>query len=249
MNCYHPISRLLKSLSLFMALTFIAVNSQAQNPFNLDTLQAGQLMLNLTTNETTTVEQDTLNVSMHFSAQGRDSTDLQAEVNRVIREARDILKDTDNIDYVIQQYNVYIIQDGRPNRNDPTWRAQQGIRMSSLNSEALLVMTARLQKAGLVASNMNFSLSSAKLEEVTRELMDTALRQLQSRADSAAATLGKSRADLVEVILNEGQNFFGGRPMMAMEMRAMDAAMPVPVAEPGESQVSVSINARALLSP
>jgi len=34
-----------------------------------------------------------------------------------------------------------------------------------------------------------------------------------------------------------------------MEMRAMDAAMPVPVAEPGESQVSVSINARALLSP
>jgi len=249
MNCYHPISRLLKSLSLFMALTFIAVNSQAQNPFNLDTLQAGQLMLNLTTNETTTVEQDTLNVSMHFSAQGRDSTDLQAEVNRVIREARDILKDTDNIDYVIQQYNVYIIQDGRPNRNDPTWRAQQGIRMSSLNSEALLVMTARLQKAGLVVSNMNFSLSSAKLEEVTRELMDTALRQLQSRADSAAATLGKSRADLVEVILNEGQNFFGGRPMMAMEMRAMDAAMPVPVAEPGESQVSVSINARALLSP
>jgi len=249
MNCYHPISRLLKSLSLFMALTFIAVNSQAQNPFNLDTLQAGQLMLNLTTNETTTVELDTLNVSMHFSAQGRDSTDLQAEVNRVIREARDILKDTDNIDYVIQQYNVYIIQDGRPNRNDPTWRAQQGIRMSSINSEALLVMTARLQKAGLVVSNMNFSLSSAKLEEVTRELMDTALRQLQSRADSAAATLGKSRADLVEVTLNEGQNFFGGRPMMAMEMRAMDAAMPVPVAEPGESQVSVSINARALLSP
>jgi predicted secreted protein len=236
-----------------LACLALAFPVLAQNQYNLNSLDPGQLILNLSATEQTNVEQDTLNVFMQYTAQGRDSTALQGEVNKALRNALDILKQTDNIDYAIQQYRVFMVQDGRPTRNDvnnPVWRAQQGVQMNSMNSEALLVVTARLQQAGLVINDMHYSLSSGKFEEVSDSLMNAALKKLQARADEAAATLGKGRADLVEVSLNGGQNFFGPRPMMAMDTRASGGeAMPVPVAEPGESQVNMTVSARALLSP
>jgi predicted secreted protein len=223
---------------------------QAQNTFDLDNLEPGQLILNLNATEQVSVEQDTLNVAMQFSVEGRDSTDLQNEVNQAIREARDILEGTDNIEYSIQQYNVYRVQPQGLSRNpaSSSWRAQQNIQMQSMSSEALLVVTARLQQAGLTVSNMNYSLSSDKYQQHADELLDAALLQLQVRADRVADTLGKDSAELVEVNINGSQNFFAGRVAMA-EFGTRNAAMAVPVAEPGETQVSVNVNARALLSP
>jgi predicted secreted protein len=163
-----------------------------------------------------------------------------------------ILEDTDNINYSIQQYHVYTMPTDRPTRNDvdnPVWRAQQGIQMQSMNSQALLVVTARLQEAGLTINNLYYSLSSERFESVSDSLVNDALLKLQARADEVAATLNKSGAELVEVSINGGQNFFGNRNFVTMESRAFDtAAMSVPVAEPGETQVSMSVSARALLS-
>ena len=238
---------------LFSALLSVLLFSlplRAQNTFDLGALEPGQLILNLNATEQVNVEQDTLNVSMQFSVEGRDSTDLQNEVNQAIREARDILEDTDNIEYSIRQYNVYRVQPQGVSRNPVSspWRAQQNIQMQSMNSEALLVVTARLQQSGLTVSNMNYSLSSDRYQQHADELLDAALLQLQVRADRVANTLGKDSAELVEVNINGSQNFFGGRVAMA-EFGTRNAAMAVPVAEPGETQVSVTVNARALLSP
>lgn len=237
-----------------LALSLLwSVSASAQNNFNLSELAEGELILNLNANEQVSVEQDTLNVSMQYSVQGRDSTALQNEVNQAIRQARNILEATDNIDYSIQQYHVYNIQPPRQTRNDinnPSWRAQQNIQMQSMNSEALLVVTARLQQAGLTVNNMNYSLSDGKYQEVADSLLDAALLKLQTRADRVASVLGKSEAALVEVNINGSQNFFGPRVAMA-EMRSLDssAAMAVPVAEPGSTQVNVTVSARAKLSP
>ena len=234
------------SAILFTLLATVQVN--AQNNFDLDDLDDGQLILNLNATEETSVDQDTLNVFMQYTAQGRDTVALQDEVNRVLREARDILDDTDNIDFSIQQYNVYPID--RNNTSSPTWRAQQGIQMQSMNSEALLVVTARLQDAGLTISNMNYSLSSERYEAVSDSLMAAALARLQARADEVARILDKDRAVLIEITLNGSQDF--GAPRFAMaEMRASvaSAGMSVPVAEPGRAQVTFTVNARALLSP
>jgi len=237
-----------------LALSLLwSVSASAQNNFNLSELAEGELILNLNANEQVSVEQDTLNVSMQYSVQGRDSTALQNEVNQAIRQARNILEATDNIDYSIQQYHVYNIQPPRQTRNDinnPSWRAQQNIQMQSMNSEALLVVTARLQQAGLTVNNMNYSLSDGKYQEVADSLLDAALLKLQTRADRVASVLGKSEAALVEVNINGSQNFFGPRVAMA-EMRSLDssAAMAVPVAEPGSTQVNITVSARAKLSP
>lgn len=218
-----------------------------QNTYDLDDLDDGQLILNLNATEQTSVEQDTLNVFMQYTAQGRDTVRLQDEVNQVVREARNILDDTDNIDFSIQQYHVYTID--RNNTDNPMWRAQQGIQMQSMNSEALLVVTARLQEAGLTIGNMNYSLSSARYEAVSDSLMAAALAKLQARANEVARILGKDSAELVEINLNGSQDF--GQPFFAMaEARSRDpVSMSVPVAEPGMTQVTFTVNARALLSP
>jgi len=218
----------------------------AQNQFNLNELQAGQLVLNLSATEQLSVDQDTLNVYIQYSAQGRNTSALQNEVNEAMREALEILDATNNIEYFTQQYHVYNMQ-GRNNQT-PTWRAQQSIQMSSINTEALLVVTARLQQQGLTVNSMNYSLSSEKYEEVSDSLMNAALQKLQARANEAASTLNKSNAALVEVSLNGGNNqlFRGARASMAMD--SMES-MAIPVAEPGTTQVSLTVSARALLSP
>ena len=143
--------------------------------------------------------------------------------------------------------HIYTIQTDHSARNS-VLRAQQGIQMTSMNSEALLVITARLQKIGLTVSNMYYSLSSERYEKVSDSLMNVTLLKLQARADKAATTLNKSRADLVEININGEQNFFGGRMAMASETRSMDSNMAAPVAEPGEPQVNITVSARALLS-
>jgi len=245
------INSLLSSIICILGLTLFTLPVSAQNTFDLDDLDEGELLLNLNATEQVNVEQDTLNISMQFTVQGRDSAVIQNEVNAVMRNARDILEKTDNIDFSIQQYHVYMIQQGQSRRDldNPAWRAQQGIQMHSLNSEALLVVTARLQEAGLTVSNMYYSLSRDRHEEISDSLLDAALAKLQARAERVAKTLGKDDAQLVEVTLNGSQPYFGERVMMA-EARSMDSmAMNVPVAQPGESQVSVTVNARALLSP
>jgi len=237
------------SLNYFLSLLVMMTCSSsllAQNQFNLNELKEGQLVLNLSATEQLSVDQDTLNVYMQYSAQGRNTTALQNEVNEAMREVLTILETTNNIEYSTQQYHVYNMQ-GRNNQN-PNWRAQQSIQMSSMNAEALLVVTARLQALGMTVSSMDYSLSSEKYEEVSDSLMNAALQKLQARANEAASTLNKSTAALVEVSLNGGNNqlFRGARASIAMD--SMES-MAIPVAEPGTTQVSLTVSARALLSP
>lgn len=247
MTCKTGYSAIPAITSLLLAL-LASVQAAAQNTYDLDTLADGQLILNLNATEQISVDQDTLNVFMQYTAQGRNTVALQDEVNRVLREARDILDDTDNIVFSIQQYNVYPIDRG--NTSSPTWRAQQSIQMQSMNSESLLVVTARLQDTGLTISNMNYSLSSERYEAVSDSLMAAALAKLQARADEVARLLDKDSARLIEINLNGSQDF--GTPMFGLsEMRlsAAAGAMSVPVAEPSRAQVTFTVNARALLSP
>jgi predicted secreted protein len=222
----------------------------AQNQFTLGTLQPGQLLLNLSATEQQEVAQDTLNTTLQFSVQGRDRTALQDEVNTAMRKALDILAAADKVEYSTTGYQVYVIEAGRPTRSDvenPVWRAQQGVALTGMDSDALLEVTGQLQASGLVITSQYYSLSPARYEEVSAALMQAALGKLQNRADAAAAGLGKSTAELVEVSLDGSPNFaFRERALASF---AMDAAMSPPVAEPGETQVSLTISARAVLSP
>ena len=125
--------------------------------------------------------------------------------------------------------------------------AQQEVALTSLDSDALLEVMGALQSAGLVVTSQYYSLSAQRYEEVAAELMQDALAKLQSRANEAAAGLGKGKAELIEVSLDGSPNFAFRERGTLMAMDA--AAMAPPVAVPGETQVSMTVSARALLSP
>jgi len=242
------------TLALWLCVSVITGASgaaNAQNNFDLDILAPGEILLNLSASEQREVEQDTLHASLYYAARGRDRAELQDEVNRVMAEVLQLLEDSD-LEYSTQQYYVHQVQTGRPTRaetENPLWRAQQGVQLTSGDSAALLDMAAELQGRGLTMSGLNYSLSPERREQVSDALLEAALQKLGDRARAAADTLGKSRAELIEVSINGSDNNVY-RPMSTMAMRS-EAAMDVatPVAEPGITTVTLSVSARAILSP
>lgn len=243
--------RLAQLMALAILLVTGASQATAQNQFTLGTLQPGQLLLNLSASEQEEVPQDTLNASLQFTVQGRDKAALQNDVNAAMQKALDILEGSDGVEYSTTLYQVYITEAGRATSRDienPVWRAQQGVALSSMDSDALLELMGELQAGGLEVTSQYYSLSPERYEEVADRLMLTALAKLQSRAEEAAAGLGKSGAALVEVSLDGSPNFpmFRERAAMAFDS---SAGMAPPVAAPGETQVSLTVSARAVLSP
>lgn len=242
--------RSLVTVAGLCSLLMISAPVAAQNNFDLDVLDQGEVMLNLSANEQTEVEQDTLHAHLYYSAQGRDRVALQDEVNRRMAEALEVLEASE-VEYSTQQYRVYQVQPGRPTRGDvdnPLWRAQQSVQLTSMDSTAVLDLVAELQALGLTMGGLNYSLSRERHEEVADSLMEAALARLQSRAEAAATALGKSTVEIVEVTMNN--NFGGGyfrSSNASLAMEAMDVA--TPVAEPGLTTVTFNVSARAILIP
>lgn len=235
---------------MLITLTGLPVAASAQNNFDLDILDPGEIMLNLDASEQIEVEQDTLHANLSYVVQGRDRVALQDEVNQVMAQVLEVLENS-NIEYATQQYHVYNIQPGRPSRGDtenPLWRGQQGVQLTSQDSDALLDLAGELQGMGLTMSGLNYSLSPERYEEVADSLMADVLEKLQNRATSVAQTLAKSSAEIIEVTINSSNNSFPRyQSTMAMSEAARDIA--TPVAEPGMTTVMLNVSARAILSP
>ena len=219
---------------------------------SLGELQPGQLMLNLNITEQREVEQDSLNASLEFVVQGRDRSEIQNELNTTMKKVLALLDAEEELSYQTSQYQVYIVETAKPNRTDitnPVWRARQGVSLNGKNTVTLLETTGQLQSLGLTLSSLYYDLSSARYEEVSAELLQAALAKLQSRSESVAQALGKAYAELVEVSMDGSPNFGGFRERGAVFAMEADSSMSSPVADPGETTVSVSVSARAVISP
>lgn len=223
----------------------------AQNQLSLGELQPGQLVLNLSATEQQEVAQDTLNATLDFAVQGRDQVALQNQVNTALKKALDTAKAVEGVHVQTGYYQVYQVQNepGVFSADNPVWRAQQSLQLDSLDSVALLALIGELQGTGLTVSNLYYSLSPARYEQVSAELTTQVLQTLQQRAENAGSALGKHSAALVEVSLDGNANVPATREVYAMAARAMDMKMETPSAEPGETTVSVTVSARAILSP
>ncbi len=240
--------------ALLLPLSLQSLPAQAQNQLSLGQLQAGQLALNLSLTEQTQADQDTLNASLQYVTQGRDRRELQDEVNRVMQTALERISKVDSVESSTTFYHVQIVQAGRPSRSDienPVYRAQQGVQLESKDSAALLELLGALQADGLTLNGLHYSLSEEAYERIAGELLQAALTKLQGRAEDAATALGKSKTDLVEVSMDGSPNFMAPQYRMAPMAMSAEAAMDyaAPVAEPGETTISVSVSARAVLSP
>jgi predicted secreted protein len=97
---------------------------------------------------------------------------------------------------------------------------------------------------------LQYSVSPELMEETQNSLLEAALTKLKTKAERTAKALGKASAELLNVNVDMGSPHYP-QPMMARAEMAMDsmagAKMAAPVAEPGETDITLTVNATALL--
>ena len=125
-----------------------------------------------------------------------------------------------------------------------SWTAQQTLELHGSDGPALLDLAGRLQQEGLAAASLDWQLSPALHRQTHEEATTAALKDLQARAASAAATLGLKVDHLRDVTLDTPE-FQPRRPfgMMAMAARAA----PLPQATAALEDVTADVSADVAL--
>lgn len=240
----NALSAVALASSAFM-LSALAPTARADGGLQLP--PTGHTVLNFSATERMSLPQDLLTASLRIEARGPDPRKVQADINTAMEKALATARKAAGVKVTTGGYQVY---EQRLERNLRMWQGQQTLQLESKNPAAVLELAGQLQSSGFAMSGLSYSLSPEKAESVRDELMVKALGSLKAKAALVARSLGKSGYDLVDV------NLGGDMPVVPM-YRAMRAEMamasadaaPPPSAEPGETEVAVSVSARALLKP
>ena len=241
-----------KLAALSTALIIFAaapVSAQAQTQDPIISLPEGQVILNISATERREVEQDLLVGTLSYIVTNREAAKVQNEINTVMAKALDEAKKAEEVKVNTGAYQVHETTDQRT--KETQWRGQQSLTVKSKNAENLLDLVQDLQDMGLTMNGLNYTLSPETAVEIQDSLMEDALKQLQERANRAAAALGKSGADLRDVNVNSSGIPY--QPQMRGNMAMMEASsaksMAAPVAAAGETTITLNVNARAILKP
>jgi predicted secreted protein len=243
---------------VFAGFTTQAVPAMAQEA---SLVKSGQTVLNISASERQNVQQDLLIASLRYETEGQDSAALQSKINTLITKALEAGKKYKDVQIATDHYYVYPYDPNQHAHPDPeekidnhekkpvVWRGSQGLNMKSKNSADLLKLLGELQAMGMQTNNLSYTLSPESFETVRDGLMESALTKLREKAERAAKALGKKEAELVEVNVDTAYPNYP-MPMMAraeMGMQAMDMKAAAPVASPGDSEITLTVSARAVL--
>lgn len=223
--------------------------AHAQDTPNILTLPKGEALLHISATERMEVAQDLLVASLRYETQNKNSGTVQNEINKAMKRALDLAKKHKEVKAETQQYTIH--KTTIPRTKEQIWRGNQGIQIKSTDSEKLLSLTSELQKIGFLTSGLNYTISPSRAAELQDTMMEAALAKLQTRASRGAKALGKSSAELIEVNVNSGHipspvSMYRG---VHMEMAAMHADAAPPVASAGETTLTLTVSAKALLKP
>lgn len=238
----------MRQICLYILTLFIAMPALAQTPDPLLSLPDGQVILNISATERKEVEQDLLVGTLSYVVTNRDAGVVQNEINTAMKKALQSTKKVKDVKVNTGAYRVHEITD--PRTKEKQWRGQQSLTLKSKDSEALLDLTGDLQELGLTMNGLSYTLSPETAVSVQDSLMEDALKQLQTRANRAAKALGKSSADLRDVNVNSsGIPYVQQHRTRGLMHEASKMSMAAPVAEAGETTISLNVNARAILKP
>ena len=251
--------RFLLALSL-LALPMMGTAAVAQDGNGLSLPPEGTTLINLSATEKRTMPQDLLMASLRIEVDDKnDPAAVQKKINEAMKKALELSKKETSFKVSTGAYSVYkyenpVIVNAKTGeqKSEPVWRGSQTIDIESKDSTKLLEVVGKIQGLGFAMNNLAYTLSPEVAEKVRDELMVEALKKLSAKADIVAKTLGKSKADLIDVNVDTGGPVAPMyKAMMARgEAMAMAAdAMPAPVAEAGETDVSLTVSARALIKP
>lgn len=229
--------------------------ASAQNYKTVLDVPEGMTILNISATEREEVEQDLLIANLRYEVKNQDQSVVQDQINKTMAKALKRAKTYSTIKAVTQQYQIYKTSyDPNPHDNIrkkvPTWQGNQGLMLKSKTADDVLKLVGELQTMGLVTNGLSFKVSPELYDKTFDALLEKAITKLQTKAERAGKALGKTKIELIDVNVNGGgrhiQPQYHHRAMMD-EGIAMSAGA-APVASAGESNVSLTVSARARLS-
>jgi predicted secreted protein len=241
---------------LFVLVLLMPAAAIAQDR-GLDLPPEGSAIVNFSATEKRTMPQDLLIASLRIEVDdAKSAATVQKKINEAMTKALELARKEKAFKVSTGAYSVYkfdnpiiVNKQTGETKSEPVWRGSQTIDIESKDSAKLLDAVGQIQGMGFAMNNLAYTLSPEVMEKVRDELMVEALKKLSAKADIVAKTLGKTKVELVDVNIDTGgpvmpmYKAMAGRAEMAM---AQDAMAP-PVAEAGETDVSLSVSARALI--
>ena len=238
--------RFLTLLALLIVTFPLTAAAQEQDP--ILALPDGQVILRIEATERKEVAQDLLVGTLSYIVTNRDAAVVQNDINTLMAKALDAAKKVEKVKVSTGAYQVY--ETTLPRTEERVWHGEQSLTLKSGDAKALLDLAGELQKLGLTMNGLSYTLDPETAVKVQDSLMEAALKQLQERANRAAAALGKTSAALRDVSV-QSNNMPYPQPYMARTMKMESAAMDMaaPVAEAGETTITLTVSARAILKP
>lgn len=127
-----------------------------------------------------------------------------------------------------------------------TWVAQQTLELRGADGPALLDLAGKLQERGLALASLDWQLSRPVRLKAHEEATTAALKELQTQAASAAATLGMHVDHLQDVRMDEASL----QPRQLAPMLAAVSRMSAPPqASAAPEEVTAQVSADVLLRP
>ena len=196
-------------------------------------------VLYLTQTVERSVLRDLLRIELRVEETGADPLIIQSAINRRMAAALDRAH---QVQGVRVETGAYGVGEERPQSGPSRWRGTQSLILTSKDFNAALKLAGGLQSNGLLMSSLAYEVSPETLRGAEEDLTAEALAALDRRAGSVAERM--HLAVLRYRDLRVGNAETGGRPAPRI---ATMAAMAMPVAEPGEAVIRVTIVAELLL--
>jgi uncharacterized protein len=192
------------------------------------------------------VTQDRLKALLRVEAGGTDPRAVQAQVNQKMTQTLERVRAVAGVKAETQGYYVY---EDKSLKRGQRWWGSQGVNLTSTDGGALLALIGQLQEQGVLVSNLAYELAPETRRKIERELVPEAIQRVKETAETVARSLALPTVQIVRVRLGDSSPPPVPRSFGAVAMAAERAAQaPPPVAEPGETIVSVRIEAEVSLS-
>jgi len=225
-----------------------SIAGQTDNAASLLALPAGHTLIDLSVQERTTTTQDLLSARLSVQSTGTDASTLQNQINGDMEKALKIAKGFDSVKASTQSYSVHEFYPTPSQRTIKQWQASQSLQLRSKDKDALLKLAGKLQEHGFILQGLTYNVSDELANDIKNAMLETALAKLQHKAARAAKALGKNSADLLHVNVIDGGS--AGHSARAYEAASLSSASyAAPVAQAGESDITITVQTKALLKP
>jgi uncharacterized protein len=218
-------------------IALLAAPAAAQQPASAPAATT----LHLTQSAERRVVRDRLHVALRAEKTAADPQTVEAAINQAMAAALAQAKQAKGIEVETGSYSVYR---ETPQNGPAGWSGSQLLLLTGKDAGPLLKLAGTLQSGGFVMSNLAYETSPDVVHAAESDLTAEALSQLGARAETIARQLHLSVLGYRDLTVGNVQNESGPVPRV---MSAGAAAMPEPVAAPGEATVRVTVSAEILL--